>query len=199
MLKIGITGGIGTGKTTVCRIFESLGTPVFDADSTAKSIMNTSPQLIQAIKERFGEGAYLANGELDRKYLAAKVFTDQHALSALNALVHPAAIQAFVDWAARQSAPYVVKEAAILFESGSYRDCDFTILVAAEEAVRIARVIKRDGVDEKSVRDRISKQMPEEEKKRLADFIIYNNGREALLPQVLKLHEHFLSIVAADE
>lgn len=199
MLKIGITGGIGTGKTTVCRIFESLGAPVFDADSTARSIMHTSPDLVKGIKERFGEAAYLPGGELDRKYLAAKVFNDQEALSALNALVHPAAIQAFVDWSAQQEAPYVVKEAAILFESGSFRDCDFTVLVTADEAERIARVMKRDGVDEKSVRDRMDKQMPEEEKKRLADFIIHNDGREPLLPQVLKLHEHFLKTAAQNE
>ncbi len=199
MLKIGITGGIGTGKTTVCRIFECLGAPVFDADSTAKSIMNTSPDLVKGIKEKFGEAAYLPSGELDRKYLAGKVFNDQEALASLNALVHPAAIQAFVDWSAQQEAPYVVKEAAILFESGSLRDCDFTILVTADEADRIARVMKRDGVDEKSVRDRMNKQMPEDEKRQLADFIVYNDGREALLPQVLKLHEHFLRMAASDE
>ena len=199
MFKIGITGGIGTGKTTVCRIFESLGTPVFDADNAAKQIMNTDSELICQIKEAFGEDAYLASGELDRKFLAGKVFNDQEALAKLNALVHPAAIQAFIDWAALQEAPYIVKEAAILFESGSHRDCDFTVLVTADEAVRIGRVMKRDAVDEKSVRYRMSKQMPEEEKRLLADFIIHNNGTQAILPQVLKLHRQFLEMASADE
>lgn len=199
MLKIGITGGIGTGKTTVCRIFESFGTPIFDADRAAKQIMNTDPDLISRIKQAFGDQAYLSGGELDRKYLAGKVFNDQRALDQLNALVHPAAIKAFIDWAAEQTAPYIVKEAAILFESGSHRDCDYTILVTAGESVRIARVMKRDGIDEESVRYRMSKQMPEEEKEQLADFIIQNNGTQALLPQVLKLHQHFLKMASADE
>jgi len=199
MLKIGITGGIGTGKTTVCRIFASCGAPVFDADNTAKQIMNTDPELISQIKETFGKEAYLPNGELDRKYLAGKVFNDAEALAKLNALVHPAAIQAFIDWAALQDAAYIVKEAAILFESGSHRDCDFTILVTADEPVRIARVMQRDAVDEESVRYRMSKQMPEEEKKQLADFVIDNNGTQALLPQVLKLHRQFLEMASADE
>ena len=199
MLKIGITGGIGTGKTTVCRVFESLGVPIFDADSTAKSIMNTDSDLIRGIKESFGEQAYLASGKLDRKYLSERIFNDQDALTTLNALVHPAAIQAFVDWALQQDTPYVMKEAAILFESGSFRNCDFTILVTADEPLRIARVMNRDAVDEQSVRQRMSKQMPEEEKMKLADFVINNNETEALLPQVLKLHEHFLTIASADE
>jgi len=195
MLTIGITGGIGSGKTTVCQIFESLGVPVFNADITAKSIMNTDPVLIAAIKEAFGMEAYHGNGELNRKYLASQVFNNQKALDQLNALVHPAAIQASIDWANEQNVPYVIKEAAILFESGSYKNCDFNILVFSPEKTRIERVMKRDGVDEESVRSRINKQMPEEEKKKMADFIIINDGKTALIPQVLKLNEHFLTIV----
>jgi len=195
MLTIGITGGIGSGKTTVCQIFESLGVPVFNADITAKSIMNTDPDLIAAIKETFGTEAYHENGELNRKYLASQVFNNQKALNQLNALVHPAAIQASINWVNAQNVPYVIKEAAILFESGSYKNCDFNILVFSPEEIRIERVMKRDGVDEESVRSRINKQMPEEEKKKMADFIIINDGKTALIPQVLKLNEHFLTIV----
>lgn len=194
MLKIGITGGIGSGKSTICRIFEILGVPVFDADLNAKLIMNTDASLIAAIKDAFGAEAYYENGDLNRQYLASKVFVDQAALSKLNALVHPAAIQASRDWAERQTNPYVLKEAAILFESGSYKDCDYNILVSAPEELRIKRVMERDAVDEANVRSRISKQMPEEEKAKLADFVIVNDGKQALIPQVLKLNEYFLSI-----
>src|SRR5690606_1824745 len=121
MLKIGITGGIGSGKTTVCRIFEIFGVPVFNADSVAKSIMNIDPLLRSAIKETFGSQAYFENGDLDRKYLASQVFNNQEALGKLNALVHPAAIRASNDWFQVQEGPYALKEAAILFESGSFK------------------------------------------------------------------------------
>jgi len=194
MLKIGITGGIGSGKTTVCRIFEILGIPVFNADLVAKSIMNTDSLLRSSIKATFGSQAYSENGELDRKYLASQVFNNQEALDKLNVLVHPAAIQASIDWFKQQQGPYALKEAAILFESGSYKDCDYNILVSSPEEIRIKRVMERDGVSEESVRSRISKQMTEEKKLELADFVIVNDGNMPLIPQVLKLHEHFLSI-----
>jgi len=194
MLKIGITGGIGSGKTTVCRVFESLGIPIFNADTTAKSIMATNSSLIASIKKEFGEEAYLSNNELNRKYLANKVFNNEEALKKLNSLVHPATIKAFIDWSLLQRSAYVIKEAAILFESGSYRDCDFVIVVASPENLRIKRVMEREGVDEDNVRSRISKQMPEEEKEELADFIIINDDKTAIIPQVLKLNEYFINI-----
>jgi len=195
MLKIGITGGIGSGKTTVCRIFEALGIPVFNADQVAKSIMNTDAALMASIKEIFGKQAYFKNGELNRKYLASQVFSNQKALNVLNSLVHPAAIQAFEDWYLEQNnGPYVLKEAAILFESGSYKNCDFNILILSPETLRIRRVMERDEVDEESVRARINKQMAEEEKEKLADFTIINDEKKALIPQVLKLNEHFITI-----
>jgi len=191
MLKIGITGGIGTGKTTVCRVFETLGVPVFNADINAKTIMSTDASLIESIKREFGEESYFSDNELNRKYLANKVFNDEGALKKLNLLVHPATIKAFVDWSKRQKSVYVIKEAAILFESGSYRDCDFVIVVTSPEDIRIKRVIEREDVDENNVRSRMDKQMPEEEKKKLADFIIINDGKMAIIPQVLKLNEYF--------
>src|SRR5690606_36643904 len=122
--KIGITGGIGSGKTTVCRIFELLGAPVFYADAVAKSVMNTDPSLINSIEKLCGENSYLNNGELNRSYIASQVFNNQSTLNKLNALVHPVTIQAFIDWVEGRKEPYVLKEAAILFESGSSKDCD---------------------------------------------------------------------------
>lgn len=194
MLKIGITGGIGSGKTTVCCVFKTLGIPVFNADTIAKSIMITDSFLIASIKKEFGEEAYFPNNELNRKYLASKVFNNQEALTKLNSLVHPLTIKAFVDWSLRQKSAYVIKEAAILFESGSYKDCDFIIVVTSPEELRIKRVMEREGVTEDNVRSRISKQMPESEKVELADFIIINDDKTAIIPQVLKLNDYFINI-----
>lgn len=193
MLKIGITGGIGSGKTTVCKVFEILKIPVFYADDAAKSVMNKDPHLIDAIKREFGSELYSEEEILDRKALAKLVFNNSQALGKLNSLVHPAAIQAFEDWSKEQDSPYVIKEAAILFESGSYKDCDFTILVYTPENLRIKRVMKRDNTTEAEVRARIDKQMPEDKKRELSDFVIENDGSTALLPQVLSLHDYFLS------
>lgn len=193
MLKIGITGGIGSGKTTVCKVFEILKIPVFYADDAAKSVMNKDPHLIDAIKREFGSELYSEEEILDRKALAKLVFNNSQALEKLNSLVHPAAIQAFEDWSKEQDSPYVIKEAAILFESGSYKDCDFTILVYTPENLRIKRVMKRDNTTEAEVRARIDKQMPEDKKRELSDFVIENDGSTALLPQVLSLHDYFLS------
>jgi len=194
MLKVGITGGIGSGKTTVCGIFEILGVPVFNADMQAKSIMVTDTSLITSIKKEFGEESYFSSGKLNKEYLANKVFNNREALKKLNSLVHPATIKAFNVWALQQKTAYVIKEAAILIESGSYQDCDFVIVVTSPEDIRIARVIDREGVNEKDVRSRMNKQMSEEEKVNIADFIIVNDDKTAIIPQVLKLHEYFVNI-----
>lgn len=192
MVKVGITGGIGSGKTTVCRVFETLGVPVFNADDVAKSIMIRDSTLIMGIKERFGDAVYFPNGDLNRKYLSGIVFQDAQALQALNELVHPAAIQAFKDWSALQNSPYCLHEAAILFESGAYKTCDYSILVSSPEEIRIKRVMKRDGITEAAVRAIMDKQMPEEEKEKLANFVIINDDAHAVIPQALKLHHFFL-------
>jgi dephospho-CoA kinase len=191
MLKIGITGGIGSGKTTVCRVFEVLSVPVFNADEVAKMIMNTDTDLVGRIIAQFGKEAYFTNGELNRKYLSEIVFNDAKALQALNELVHPAVIQAFNDWALEQNSPYCLHEAAILFESGAYKSCDHSILVFAPEDLRIQRVKKRDGQSEAEIRARMDKQMSEDEKEKLADFIIINDEHTAVIPQVLKFHDRF--------
>lgn len=191
MLRIGITGGIGSGKSTVCRIFKILGIPIFDADMVAKTIMEEDVNLMEHIKQSFGTASYV-DGRLDRAYLAQTVFNNQQALNRLNALVHPVVIQAGEDWFARQHAPYAIKEAALLFESGSYKDHDYNILVSADKETRIRRVMARDGVKREQVLSRIEKQMPEEQKQKLADFTIDNNDNIALIPQVLRLHADFL-------
>lgn len=193
MLKIGVTGGIGSGKTVVCHIFKVLGIPVFDADSEAKRLMTTDRGLVQAIREAFGDRAYGDDGALNRRFLAQRIFSDKDALNQLNALVHPVVIQAGEDWAERQQSPYVVKEAALLFETGSYQKSDYNILVTAPMTVRIQRIMKRDGWTEDQIRARINEQWTDEKKASMADFIISNDGAHAVIPQVLSLHHKFLS------
>lgn len=192
-LKIGITGGIGVGKSVVARIFKILGVPTYDADKEAKAIMYTNDQVRAALVDTFGKEVYHADGSLDRAWLSARVFSNETELKKLNAIVHPAVIQAGEDWADAQTTAYSLKEAALLFESGSYKALDYCILVSSPEDVRIQRVMARDGVTEAEVRQRISKQMPEAEKEALADFIIYNDDEHSLIEQVMQLHQQFLS------
>jgi len=194
MLKIGITGGIGSGKTTVCRIFESLGIPVFYADVVAKQIMVTDMLLVTGVKAAFGDESYDAAGKLNNKYIAQIVFNDQQELDKLNALVHPATFRAFEHWlnTVPTGTPYILKEAALLFESGSYRLCDKSVLVTAPVDVRIARVMERDRVSREQVESRVNKQLSDEIKKGMADYFIENKETDALIPQVLKLHHQFL-------
>ena len=194
MLKIGITGGIGSGKTTVCRIFELLGIPVFYADAQAKLVMYTDEKLRDGIIHAFGFRSYLPDGSLNRKHIADIVFKDEGELSALNALVHPAVFRAFDHWALKQTAPYVVKEAALLFESGSDKMCDYTILIKTPDRIKIARVIERDHITEADIRLRMARQWTDEEKEKLADYILLNNEKLLLIPQVLALHERFVSL-----
>lgn len=192
MVKIGITGGIGSGKTTVCRVFELLGIPVFYADYQARQLMQTDPLLVKDILKAFGAESYSAEGQLNRKYLAETVFGNVSKLNLLNSLVHPAVFRAFDTWAASQRAPYVIKEAALLFESNSYRDCTFTILVTAPEQLRIQRVIARDRIAAEAVKQRMDKQWPDIEKEKLADFVLLNDEGKLLIPQILQLHQRFI-------
>jgi dephospho-CoA kinase len=195
MLKIGITGNIGSGKTTVSQLFELLGIPVFYSDNEAKKVMTADAELIAGIRHTFGADAYFADGTLNRKYIAGIVFNDPAQLQKLNSLVHPAVFRAFDAWALPyKNAPYILKEAAILFESGSYKDCDYTILVTAPTPMRIARVMQRDGISEADALSRNAKQMPEEEKQALASFVLCNDNSRLLIPQVLVLHEQLLTL-----
>lgn len=195
MLKVGITGNIGSGKTTVSKIFELLGIPVFYADDAAKSIMVTDELLIAGVKLAFGAAAYFNDGSLNRKHIAGIVFNDEQQLAKLNALVHPAVFRAFDNWAKQiKNAPYIIKEAALLFESTSYKMCDKSILVTAPLETRIKRVMQRDGITREEIISRNSRQFTQEEKTHLADFIIKNDDMELVIPQVLALHQEFLSL-----
>jgi len=192
-LKIGITGGIGVGKSIVTKLFKVLGIATYDADKEAKDIMIKSDDVRKALIETFGEEVYFEDGSLNRVWLSSRVFKDEAELKKLNAIVHPAVIKAAEDWAAAQQGPYSLKEAALLFESGSYKSLDYCILVSSPEDVRIQRVMERDKVSEEEVRHRMSKQMPEKEKEALADFIIFNDDQHSLIEQVMSLHQQFLS------
>ena len=195
MLKIGLTGGIGSGKSTVAKIFETLGIPVYYADAEAKRLMNSNETLKVSIRQYFGEAAY-KNDELDRKYLADIVFNTPEKLELLNALIHPVTINDAEEWMQKQVAPYSIKEAALLFESGAAENLDFIIGVYAPQALRIRRVMKRDGLPEEEILKRINRQINEEMKMKLCDFVVTNNEQELLVPQVLKLHQHFSSLVS---
>lgn len=190
MLKIGLTGGIGSGKSTVAKIFETLGIPVYYADAEAKRLMNSSETLKKVIRQNFGEATY-ENDQLNRKYLADIVFNDPEKLELLNALIHPVTINDAEQWMQQQSAPYSIKEAALLFESGAAENLDFIVGVYAPQALRIKRVMKRDGLIADEIMKRINRQVNEEMKMKLCDFVITNNEQELLVPQVLKLHQHF--------
>lgn len=190
-LRIGITGGIGSGKSTVAGIFKVLGIPVFDADTETRLIMESDKGLRTAIMETFGAGMY-KDGRLDRKQLSSIVFKDPFRLEQLNALVHPFAIAAAESWAGKQTAPYVVKEAALFFEAGSAAGLNYMIGVFAPEHLRIKRVMERDQTTRDEVLSRMQRQIQEEIKMRLCDFVVLNDDQHLLIPQVLKLHEQFL-------
>jgi dephospho-CoA kinase len=193
MLKIGITGGIGSGKTTVANIFEVLGIPVYYADDAAKRLMDEDEELKQKIKQQFGDEVY-KNGKLDKKYLADIVFASPEKLALLNALVHPATLKDADSWMQKQTTPYTLKEAALIFESGAQQNLDYIIGVTAPAPLRILRTMQRDGITREDVIARMDKQMEETIKMKLCDFIIKNDEQEMLLPQVIQLHEKLLSL-----
>jgi dephospho-CoA kinase len=187
-LKVGITGGIGSGKSIVSRVFQGFGIPLFNADVVAKTIMQTDVELKNAIIEAFGASIYNEEGILQRSILADRVFSDPKELTKLNELVHPAAIRAGETWASAQTSIYSLKEAAILFESGSYKSLDAIILVTAPVDLRIDRVMQRDGVSATQVRERMQRQWEDSQKIPLSDFIIQNDELHPVLPQVLEIH-----------
>jgi dephospho-CoA kinase len=191
ILKIGITGGIGSGKTTACHIFETLGIPIYYADDRAKALMVENKDLIKHIKNIFGEAAYLEHGALNRQHIADIAFHNPLKLSELNASVHPAVWLDGEQWHdAQTQVPYTLKEAALLFESGGNRFLDKIITVVAPVETRIERVLLRGGgtMKRSDVEARIAKQLPDEEKVKQSDFVIYNDGSQALIPQILEIH-----------
>ena len=190
---IGITGGIGSGKTRIVKLFESLGVPCYIADRKAKRLMNEDPGVKKAIISLFGNEAY-GSGNLDRKLLGNIVFTQPQKLNALNAIVHPAVAEDFKNWVDNQHYPYIIKEVAILFETGGYKQVDKTLLITAPEEKRIARVMQRDASSKKSIIDRMRNQWSDDKKIPLADFVIENNAWEQTEKKVKQFHQQFLSM-----
>jgi len=187
MLKVGITGGIGSGKSTVCKVFSVLGIPVFESDKIAKELMNTDAEIHRQLVDLFGAAVYLPDHTINRKYLAGIVFNDPSLLARLNTIVHPVVRKTFFDWCEKQQTPYIIHEAAILFESGFYKMMDKTITVVTSERERIQRVMKRDGITPEMVNERIKNQWNDQQRKELADFVIGNNDDELVIPQVIEI------------
>ena len=191
--KIGVTGGIGSGKTTICKLFETLGIPVYYADWRAKKLMVEYPPLIAGVKTIFGKKAYTNDGQLNRKYIASIVFEDQKKLHELNALVHPAVHADGESWHNEQlNVPYTLNEAALMVESGGYKRMDKLITVFTPQETRIQRVMQRDNSSEAEVRARMHKQLPEIDKIKVADFVINNDGHYSLIKQVYAIHQQII-------
>jgi dephospho-CoA kinase len=189
---IGLTGGIGSGKSTVAEIFKHLGVPIFIADLESKHILETDRALQAKLAEILG-WELLKNGQVDKLYMAQKIFTDQSLLQAVNALLHPLVGKAFDRWALlNEQSAYVIREAAILFESNSYQDCEKIIVVTAPRALRIKRVMARSNLSSEAVEARMAKQWPQEKKDSLADFLVDNSGKQSLIKQVLTIHENII-------
>jgi dephospho-CoA kinase len=191
MLKIGLTGGIGSGKTTVAHIFEVLGIPVYYADDAAKRLMNEDDKLKQQIIQHFGEESYV-DGKLNRSYLSSVVFSDVEKTKLINSIMHPATIADAELWMNKQTTAYAIKEAALIFEAAAEKQLDLIIGVQSSLPIRMQRVMQRDNISEEAVLARMQKQMNEEEKMSRCDFVIVNDEKELLIPQVVKLHEKLL-------
>jgi len=192
---VGVTGGIGSGKSTVCQVFSILGIPIYSADDRAKWLMANDPNLKKEISSQFGEKSFLEDGSLNRAFLAEEVFSDPEKVKKINALVHPAVGEDFKKWTKEQSAPYLIKEAALLFESGSYKELDYIINVSSPLKIRVARVLLRDPHrSEDQVNHIIDQQMPDEQKNELADYVIKNNDSKLILPQVLEIHQKLCAL-----
>ena len=194
-LKIGVTGGIGSGKTVVCDIFELLGVPVYNADAQAKLLMSRDSDVISAIRQNFGDMAYFDDGTLNTGYLSKHVFKQKDELKILNGIVHPAVGIDFDRWTAKQSGkPYVIKEAALLVETGSYKSLDHLVTVTAPASIRIERVLKRDPQRTKNdIENIMSNQLDDEDKISKSKFIIQNDGKTLIIPQVLQIHDYLIT------
>jgi dephospho-CoA kinase len=198
MLKIGITGGIGSGKSIICKIFQSLGISVYNADEEAKKLTNSDPFIIQSLKELYGNEIYSPQGEIDKPKFSAFIFNNKKELERVNSIIHPSVRKHFLAWLDfHKQEKYVIKEAAILFESQSNTDLDSVITVYSPPEIRIKRVMMRDKISEEMVRKKIENQMSDEEKLKRSDFVIYNDDRQLVIPQVLTIHRLLLTSAMA--
>jgi len=192
MLKIGITGGIGSGKSTVCNLFKCLEVPIFNADEAGHRLLAEDSYVIEQVQHIFGKEV-ITEGKPDRKKIAEIVFTNPEKLTQLNAIIHPAVWKNFNEWATKQTSIYIIDEAAILYETGIYKQLDSTVLVIAPEQLRIQRVMQRDSMDEASVKNRMKNQWSDEDKRKIANFVITNDDINPLLPQVMEIHNAIIS------
>ena len=190
MLRVGLTGGIGSGKSTVAHVFRALDVPVFEADVEGRRLLDEDPAVRRSVAERFG--IVLRDGKIDRSALADIVFKDEEALGDLNAIIHPAVRRGFERWTSAQDAAYVMMEAAILGKDDRHRDFDRIVVVSAPEQLRIARVMKRDARDEQAVRDRMANQLSEKEQLSIAHHVVHNDDVHLVIPQVLAIHQELL-------
>jgi dephospho-CoA kinase len=186
-LILGITGGIGSGKSTICKVFKTLGVPVFEADLHAKKLINSNNEIRDGLQQLFGNNIYDENNLLNRSMLANLIFNDDNLLQKVNNLMHPAVRNDFIQWVEKQNSDYVIHEAAILFESGFYKMMDFTVLVSAPKEMRIKRVVERDNIKAEMVESRIKKQWPDEEKRKLASLELVNDNKTLLIPKILEI------------
>lgn len=191
MIHLGITGNIGSGKTTVCHIFEALGIPVYYSDEAAARLRQT-PEVAALIQQHFGPNVLHSDGSIDRQALGVIVFNDKAALAALNAIIHPRVRHHYQQWQQQQHAPYTLMESAILFEHQLHQQMDYNICVTAPKLLRIARVMQRDQLSRQAVQARMQHQWPQAKKIALADFLIHNDEKQGLLPQILQLHTQLL-------
>ncbi|MEI6184474.1 MAG: dephospho-CoA kinase [Bacteroidota bacterium] len=192
MLKVGITGNIGSGKSLVCDMFKVYGIPVYDADSEARKLMENDETIIRLVKKEFGEESYTDN-KLNRSFISKQVFADFHKLHLLNAITHPVIIQHSQEWMNNQNAPYVIKEAALIFESGSAKGLDVVIGIDAPYSLRVQRVVQRDGLSREEILKRNEQQIDQDMKMKLCDFVIINDNKESLIKQVDELHKKLLT------
>jgi dephospho-CoA kinase len=191
MLSVGITGGMGSGKSLICLIFNLLGISIYNSDLHAKRLMEEDEKVKSEIIKLFGKESYFDNGNLNRKFLAGMIFNNQLLLTKINEIIHPAVRYDAIEWQNKlpSNKVYCIRESAILFETGIYKHLDFNILVTAPENIRKERIKKRDGITEEEIQSRINQQWPENKKLALCDFQIINDGKSFLIPQVLKIHQ----------
>lgn len=193
IVKIGITGGIGSGKTTVCQVFKIIGVPVFEADIVAGKLINSDSFIKNELIQRYGTDIYNTDRKINREKLAGIIFNNDTELEKVNSIIHPAVRKEFINWMKNQNTGYVIHEAAILFESGFYKMMDFTILVTAPEVMRIDRVMRRNGLPRESIISRMAKQWPDDEKRKLATLELVNDNKNLLIPQIIEIDKKIKS------